>query len=586
MRTLSKSNLYLLCILLIILTASLLLWPVNYHYKYEAVQSLSALHNPALFGCIFTIWFIILLVMARQGSLWWNAFLICIFGLVYVGFWLVNSPYISGGSFDPSGVSYTKYILEHGHITMGVPKWGYFEFPITPIFGAICSHITGLVVFSTAKALLTFGTILFTFSLYIFLLKSIGDPWKSFLGVLIAMLGCIHLIALDFFRPGTLGLLYIAPLLILIGLHKDRIGKSAAEAFLLILILFTVCMTHFMSSVEFLFVLLGIYVYKRFKKTELAINFRIIIIAAILYLTWWIFVSVFTSNFVLKSGEAFLSNPSGISVFFAFMRAKALVGEQVPVWASAVRLFWIILLYALPVLITVKLIFRSAPSERKSLSLGKSTGALLGIALLTIIMIPLDMGANRSFEQFFRFGMFFTPLILLKFLDVTENKFFSKIGKRVFGFLPVILIFLAFPTFLAHQPSVNTQIYYNKEHSAFAFLQANYNQDVNVSIFCDVGTGLLQSYYLPEANRYLVPYAPEYVKDKAEFLEKLPAYIEGFVNSKGKSFFIYSPRITHYPYLQLGLPEDDPIWAETLETLNSKNKIYDNGFNWIAGGYY
>jgi len=580
MKAPSKINHYLLWALLILLTAILLLWPVHYQYKYEAVQALSIFDNLFAFGGLYILWMSILFLLANQIGLWRNALLVCLFSLVYNGFWLINCPYIAGASFDPGGVAYVNYILDRGRIASGVPQWGYFEFPITPIFGAALSQIAGLDIFTASKVFLVFGSLTLALSVYIFYFKSLGNSEMSFLGVIIAMLGSVFMISLAFFRPGTMGFLLIfAPFLVLIGLHKDKIGRTLAEAILIILIFLTVVCTHFISSVAFFFILLGIYLYQRLNKREI-ISLNMIVLASVLSFSWWIYQSLYTTGFIVTSFAAFLAEPMGISLTFALRHGEALLGGQVPVWASGVRTFWLILLYVLPSVIVIKAYASRLLFKKREAVLGKEMGALLGIGILLIIMTIADQGANRSVGQFFLFSTFFMPLILLTFLS--QGKFFNRNSKKVLLCSAIFIILLSFPTFLAHHPSVNTQIVYNREHALFLFLKANYGKDKEMNIFTDLNTSMPRQYYLPDANHYLLPYAPDYVQTKAEFLQKLPQYMEWFSNTKGDSYFIYSPRISHFSYMQLGVPKDHPIWGEVLQDLEGKNKIYDNGFNWIV----
>jgi hypothetical protein len=499
---------------------------------------------------------------------------------MYLAFWVINSFYIGGGSFDPGGISYVKYILEHGNMILGDPKWGYFEFPVNSIFGAILSQITNLPIFFMSKIFLVVATLLLTLSAYTFLLRLLNDSWKSFLGVVMAVLGSISVtVHLQFYRPGTMGFLYIAPILVLLGFCKYKSKITSAEYFLVILILGTTCMTHFISSVAYFFIFFGMYFYQRLSKKEpISLSFCVIILIAIIYLAWGLYVSLYTTNFILARTTAFLSGE--FSLVFALRKGQLLLAEGIPFWATVVRVFWLITIYFIPVLITFKLCANSLFFKRES-ALEESLAAILGLLLLTGIMSLLDMGANRSIMQFLIFSTFFTPPLLINFLSNNQGKYFNRIVKRILKFLPILIIFLSFPTFLAHNPTVNTQIFYEKEHFTFRFIFLYHVRGDSFDLFSDADTLLLTLYYLPEANYNPIPYAPDYVKNETEFIKKLPQYIEVFKSSKDKSLFIYSPRIFHRPYIMLGIHEDHPIWQVMFQNLSYRSKIYDNGFNWI-----
>jgi len=576
---LSKVNSYFLWILLILLTVILLSWPTHYQYKYEAVQAVSSLENPILFGIVLSFWTSGLLVIAKREKPLCYILLLCIFSMTYIAFWIINCPYICGGSFDPGGIGYSKYILEHAHITIGDPKWGYFEFPLNSIFGAILSQITDLAIPSASKIFLVFASILLALSAYIFFFNSLNNPWKSFLGVIVAMMGNVQMIlTLNFFRPGTMGLLYVASILALLGLRTVRRGRTSAEVVALVVMALSVGMTHFISSVTFLFIFLGMYLYQQLAKRS-SISFNMIILVAVAYLTWWFYISIFTTQFVLDRAITLLSEPAELSLFFALRKGELLLTEQVPIWATIVRVLWLIVLYLLPIFVAIQLYINSFLFKKK-VTLEESLGGLFGLLLLSGIMTLLDIGANRSIQQFLLFSTFFTPPILISFLSDDQAKYLNRIGKRVFIFPLILIVVLSFPTFLAHNPSVNTQIFYEREHSTLTFIQANCYDGVN--LFSDADTGLLIKYYLPEVNYNVLPYAPDYVKDEVEFLNKLPQYMKAFEDSGTDSLFVYSPRITHRSYIMFGMPEDHPIWREVLQILEYKNdKIYNNGFIWV-----
>ncbi len=586
MRILTKAHNSLLWALLLLLTTILLLWPVRYSYKYEAVQSLSVLDSPFIFGAVFIVWMTILLQISRRGSFLFNVLLICMFSLVFNAFWLINSPYIAGASFDPSGIAYSNYIVEHGTITFGDPAWGYFEFPTTPLLGASVSQATGLSVFDSSKIILIIACLLVPVSAYLLYSKSLGNSKSSLLAVIIGLLGSVHFIFFAFFRPGTIGFVLFAVLLAFIGTRKGRFGRTPAETVIFTVLFLALVMTHFMTSVAFFLILVGIYIYSRLTSAASnPLSASIMVLAAGLCLAWWFYESLYTTEFVLQRFDEFLAEPTGVSMDLALQKGEALIGVEVPIWARLVRTFWLLLLYLVPSLIALVIYTNFMIRRKRGMTPRIEEGALLGLVVLLVIMTVSDQGANRAISQFLLFGALIMPPVFIRFLygtqDVTSSP--NRTWQRVGSVLVILtLVLLSFPTFLAHHPSANTQIRYDTEHSAFAFLRSHSEELSEIALFADIDTGYMHSYYLPDTEFYPIPYPPDYVADDEEFLMRFPRFLQDFNDLNKRSFFMYSPRMLHRPNIYLGIPEDHPIWAESAQAFHCHNIIYDNGFVWSA----
>lgn len=142
---------------------------------------------------------------------------------------------------------------------------------------------------------------------------------------------------------------------------------------------------------------------------------------------------------------------------------------------------------------------------------------------------------------------------------------------------------LAMPTFLAHHPSANTQVFYYAEHQAFIFIQSSYDTGDGLHIFADADTGYLKPYYLPEADCDLFPYPPEYVTDEDDLPGEARGYMQVFEEAEGPSLFVFNTqRLSHRTDLLLGVPATDPIWQEVAQDLERQHKIYDNGFDSVV----
>jgi hypothetical protein len=213
-------------------------------------------------------------------------------------------------------------------------------------------------------------------------------------------------------------------------------------------------------------------------------------------------------------------------------------------------------------------------------------GILLGILLLTIVMTLADQGGVRSIQIFFQFATFITPLIILRILNserigLLAGRLNWLSNSLILSVSTCVLIILAFPTFLANNPSVDSQLTYNIEYSTFSFFQDKLGNFSPVTLYGDTSTLYPSNYFLEDATIYLLPYAPDIAKTEAEFFAKVPIYLDSFNNDNG-AYFVYSPRISHEAYMDLGISEQNPVWDEVTNALHFDDKIYDNGFDSIT----
>lgn len=538
---------------------------------------------------LYVLWTLILLLLGfKTEGAWGKALLVCLFGLVHAGFWIINCPYIGGGSFDPGGISYANYILEHsGKFPIGDPDWGYFEFPATSIICAAVSEICGVHVFTASRLVLICVCLLVPLSIYVCYARSLEDSRMAFLGVLLVLLGSVHVaLALSFFRPGTMGIALFVGLLVLLSMRRSRIGGpeggTLAWKILVVLVFVMVVMTHFITGAACLLILLGIYFYQRLNRRQF-VGLGVIIPATIFCLVWWFFQSTGTTEFVITSFAAILDGVSNIVPNIAIRKGEAFLGGEVPIWASGLRLFWLGLIYVIPLFIAVVGYAGLVALRRRDAVLRWEKGALLGVGALFVAMTVADMGGNRASSEFLLFSTFFVGLLLMWFLNEPPHRFRKWLPGMVPILLGGVILALAAPTFFVHHPSVNTQVFYDTEHQPFVFLQSSHGSGDGLHVFADTDTGYLKPYYLPEADYDPFPYPPEHVIDEDDLRGEVRRYMRAFEEGEGSSLFVFNvQRLSHRADLLLGVPATDPIWQEVAQDLESQHKIYDNGFDSVV----
>jgi len=185
-------NRTLLWVLLIILTAILLIFPVQSISEYHQVQAPYIFTNLPLFGLLFFIWLFLILLLAitiidGQKINWEHMALTIIFSLIFIGFWCFISP--NGSSADDIyAMGHVRYLLDIGRIPVNHPLLAYFDFPGMFNLVAVYSQITNLSIYASRMLFLMFNTGLFFIFLYLLFSYSLRKKHLAFLGVILLIL--------------------------------------------------------------------------------------------------------------------------------------------------------------------------------------------------------------------------------------------------------------------------------------------------------------------------------------------------------------------------------------------------------------
>jgi hypothetical protein len=133
---------------------------------FYTIQGVHIFQSLTTFCIIFIIWFILLLFLILKGNQTEQVFALCAFGLIFLGFWVLKTPY--GGTSDSIfNFGHVAYIEKTGHIIFNHPNLVYFEFPVLHIEGATVSEICGISVTTMSVLFLMFNSLLFVISLYL-----------------------------------------------------------------------------------------------------------------------------------------------------------------------------------------------------------------------------------------------------------------------------------------------------------------------------------------------------------------------------------------------------------------------------------
>ena len=203
--TIKGLNRFALWLLLVVLTATILVFPTHLTLEYTSIQSTRIFSNLPFFAILFCVWLAVLffLLFSRSGKGehdWEKLALVCIFSAVFLGFWTIIT---HKGLYDEGiyNAAHVKYMNEVGKIPLGNKVLGYYDFPGLHLIGSFVSQITGLDVISAVSAIVFFQALLLTALLYVLFKRWLNDHPVAPLATLLVIQGNISLDKLNFFHP-------------------------------------------------------------------------------------------------------------------------------------------------------------------------------------------------------------------------------------------------------------------------------------------------------------------------------------------------------------------------------------------------
>ncbi|MFC1943360.1 hypothetical protein ACFLWO_02120 [Chloroflexota bacterium] len=608
---LARNHRLALWVLLLLLTVVILLFPTHLEFEYHAIQSLYIFYNLPLFVILYCVWVSILLLLlffASKDNEWQKLLLVCIFALVYKGFWVIATP---NGAFadELSTLADIGYLQEAGRISSASLPIGYLEFPGIHFLGLSLSDICELGVLETRIWLSVFSSMLFAALLYVFFAKLLRNSNYASLGVLLALHGgAMFSTRGQQFWPGNLAFLLLALLLLLlVFLYGERKVGGPAAVGLFIVSCATLTISYLPTSVCFIFILSGIYLLQRFGK-ERSMSLTTIILCLVMVFVWLQYWSRSMFRGLVPLITIFIDNMTDGTIWGWLPavrdQASIFVGEQVPLWASLTRLFWLAFVFIFGALLWIRNLIKA----RKLHSLEAiQIGGLLGVVIFSIVCV-LGFPGGGQYYRFLMYAPFFTvPIILRSLWDFSsytkssseniarfsENPgkgslvlklspqkglitFGSWFRKYAFMLLVALVCVLSLPTFLAHNGEVCTRAIYPYEYASGEFIESVYGGKLEqVEIFTEAYAAYPIGYYMREAHFHptLLPW------EITNGAESWPGILVGdFGNSSyPNAIFVLSERLAQWWSGPPLIDKTGPRWVNFVNRLSENNKIYDSG---------
>lgn len=571
--------------LLCVLTILIFLYPAQLHYQYAIIQSLSVFSNLPLFTALFYVWFALILVLmlfpgGNPGSRdWENVALVGIFVLVFSGIWVSLTQGYNGEFL--SYAFQTMRIVETGSIPA---INGMGDYPGLPLLLSSFRLITGLDTFGALVPLLVVNMLLYSTLLYILLRSLLKEPFLASFGSLILLMGSREVaILLPELHPRNFSLvLFVALLVLLFNGHKQTGESRAVSHVLLSIIIFgALTMTHLVTTMVFVIILIGMYLVGRFSRKNLVELSNIILFAVIVF-SWQIYQAIIMTTSVVYVAAYSLRQLLGgapLSDYFLHITGSYFGAEGTPIWANIVRFFWLALNSALGAIIGLKQLLKI---RELSLSECKLVGGLVGLGTFVILTL-VTSGLVEGIRALYYLPLLSVPL-MLGFLSGLRYSV-----KRVsLVLLVVILLAVSVPSFLVHNDRVGVAAVYPQEIATSKFLSRNYGKGEALQVAGDSLQQRLISLDMPDTNyigsdSFLQGFFGTQ-EEPAELpwivLEILTYHFlePGDLHIKD-SLFILTPRLsTGFMFVMRTDVTKDPRWQELQDRLNQQALTYNNGF--------
>ncbi len=572
---------FALWILLLLLTAAILLFPTHLRYEYHAVESLYIFGDRLiLFGVLYSVWMAALLALlflfrSRRDE-WEKLALLCVFTIVFVSFWVLITP-LGRYADEVDNLAHVKYLQDVAEVLPDHPNFGYFSFPGIHLTGLALTQVCGLGIFEAKTLFLVFISLLSTVLLYLLCLKSLGSPRLASLAVLIMLQGNMLLCRQPTFWPGALSLVFLFVLLILLNKRVEAPFGAIANRLLIVIAFAALTITYLPTPVCLIFILLGVFVVQRIGRKSL-LDWSIITLPVVMVLAWETYWATRMFEGLVGWGESFVKDLTwqGLAEHLLFLRVTGIyLGEYPPLWASLTRSFWLLVTYVVGGILAVVNLTRV---RKLGLTETMETAALLGIIVFYLIVQLLAPGGSQ-YHRLLMYAHIFTVPIALGFL----SKWFQPSRLRHLGLALglVLLLVLAFPTFLAHHDQVSTYKVYRYEYADGEFLSSIYGKGEGLLVYTADITVCALRHSMPEA-RYAGRSPYEVLADEDDFWRAMNKVVTGFENYKGTKVFVYSEKFTFAGQRVFAIEPTDPKWAEMEHRLEENfNKIYDNGHSKI-----
>jgi len=563
---------FALWMLLVLLTATILLFPVHLTYEYHPIQSLYIFDNLPLFGALFYIWLLSLLVLLFSGRSeartdWEKMALVCISSLVFFAFWVVILPY---GRLDyMTNAGLVKVIQEEGMVPAGSTL--YADFPASHVMILSLSQVTGLGIFDAVNLFLVCNALIFAALLYLLFSKAFESTSVAAFAAVMVMLGNQFLSRGYTFWPGLLSLVLVLAFLVVLTRGQHAYMETWQDRLMTLILLVAATVMYFQASVLLLLVLVGMYLVQRLRKaTPVAIS--TLCLFAVIPVAWEIYATVrafpMLADYMSKIADDIAG---GTSLDWVPFLAKSNVGERFPLWVGMIRMSWWAAIFGLGSLLVLRNLLRV---RELSLVERVELGGLLGVIMLAALATLVSPGGER-FIHFLHYAAFFTVPVLVR----TSLNLGKRIKGYGFALLVILCLVVSFPTFLVFNNKICTDAFYPYSISAGEFLERSYGIGEGLIV---VNPDRVVGYYVPRSSAEAGYWYVGQAGNEDEFWQKADETASGYSRTGQRVVFMVHESLKVTGEATQGISPTDPRWQgienRIEDGLIDNSREYDSGY--------
>jgi hypothetical protein len=549
--------------------------PSTFRFEDKPVQALSVISNVPYFVTLYTAWAILLFLLvfsrnASPGPNWEDLILVNLTILVLIDYWVIATGHLGFlPDFEVGGVAYVDFIRVHGKIDPSHFNFGYFEYPVLSILGAVLSETANIDTLYSRTIILIWNSFFFASILYLFFLRFLKIAPLAVLATAIVLLGNAAIKGAITFHPAAFGIIlftaFLSSLPRYAASQRDSIGNRG-----IFVIPLVVTAVHLVTSLAISAVLITLYLTQKLTSKRF-VDRRVVSLFLIVPLAWLFYVAEHTQLSIVALLKLAM-NDFG-SIWFLRNVAKTFAGAEVPLWVRTLRISWLVFIFA-PAgtgLVLSLTRIRELTNEE-----AEATAAFIGIAIYSGILVLMSPGGHQYYRFLYLGGL---PAVLFTLKLLIEPRFSLPWLHRI---LVAMLIVLFVPTLLAHNPNVETSAWYPQEVSASRFLRTTYGDGTRLTLFADSDTAYLFLAQMPETT-YIRINETGLIRSKEALIDDIGNLVDLFQRGREPrpGVFVNSPRFSFRFGQLLGIKLTDSVWTDLKATLSQTNKIYDNAFSTV-----
>jgi hypothetical protein len=542
----------------------------------NSMATLDLIPNLPIFAFLYILWILSVFLIAFLGKKYSSprlyAVSICIYALVFLGFW---SKFTGGNTYNQYSLSETHSLLLNGHLDFSNVDFMYRGYPALDILlSPLCLALNAEIFFSQTLLIVFFST---TFGLFMLLaFERVLKNWAY------AWICVILLITANQTLSGHLSLLWggvfsfplLAILLFIVSSNQPRLKK-----WVLIGLIFPVLtLTYFPASAFFL---LFMFVYALLTRK---VSRVLLIFLCIIFITCNLYISIsqvafFTGLFTSQIQSFFYDPASTLSLtVFNPVRIASTGLQTTPLWGKSIQIFWVLLIIPFAIVVSAKKFFKDFHRPMATNNGWVAAGLLSAVIGGLTGGLALQGGFQLIYRLMIYVPFFSIPLMIAVFVSCNP-----KIRKLLFSFLIIGILLLSFPTFLVDHKQEDQNIDSVSSQQAFSFVFMSFPYGKGLTLFSSVQDNYgLNLYYFPYAI-YVNERESVYVNVGANASNAFVALDNEtslFFGTGSHSVFIWTPRMYAVMENLFGISPDNQSWIniESKLTCNSQ-LVYNNGVN-------